>query len=225
MTYIFMVSIVALLAYIFQGLNSPPSVNPPLDDANEAIKNGVVSKLIKEGGYSFTTGQIEAGFNCGKARTVTEKAICSSEATAAADRYLNENYAKAFKKLPPSLAEVLDKEQGDWLRRRDQHIEKNCISVAGEVKKTCIIDYYNHRSKALLQTGNVLSPNEFMSVLVLDPPSNVRDKPNGKVVCQIKTKKRISVYKKPEISSNGSNWYWTRVCGEWALIHASQFGS
>ena len=198
-SYILIASIITLLVYIFQSLNSQSPVTPPLDKS-----------------------LIVAGFNCDKARTVTEKAICSSVATASADKYLNKVYTNIYKKLPPPLAEELSNEQNEWLYRRDRHIEQNCISLSGDVKKDCIIDYYNKHSRVLLQKGNLLNPKNFRTMLVIDPPSNVRDKPNGKVVCQVKTKKRISVYMKPEISSNGSRWYWTRVCGKWALIHKSQ---
>ena len=208
---VFILLMVALVVYAFKVSDSP---SPPMTTSPKEVV--ITSKLA--------SGLIVAGFNCAKARTVTEKAICSSATTATADRNLNEIYAATVLKLPPPLVLTLADEQDNWLRRRDQYIEINCISAAGDVKASCIVNYYNKRSRLLLRKGNTLNPNDFINVLVIDPPSNVRDKPSGNVVCQVRSKKRIIIYKNPEIGENNANWYWTKVCGKWAVIHDSQFG-
>lgn len=65
--------------------------------------------------------------------------------------------------------------------------------------------------------------------LVIDPPSNVRAIPNGRITCQVKQRKVIQVYHwsiltTGETSPTANGWYSTHACGEdnsgW--IHESQ---
>lgn len=63
--------------------------------------------------------------------------------------------------------------------------------------------------------------------LVIDPPSNVRIAPNGRVSCQVRQRKIIQVFQWSLMTGEGSpsdGWYSTNACGEnkkgW--IHDSQ---
>jgi hypothetical protein len=53
-------------------------------------------------------------------------------------------------------------------------------------------------------------------VRVIDPPSNVRVSPNGRVICQVPTRMDIKVF-----DAVGS-WYRTDACGPIGFIHRSQ---
>ncbi|MBW4609067.1 MAG: hypothetical protein KME22_18130 [Hassallia sp. WJT32-NPBG1] len=54
------------------------------------------------------------------------------------------------------------------------------------------------------------------SAVVIDPPSNVRAKPNGAIICSVRAQTSIAVY------DNANGWYKTDVCGRSGYIHQSQ---
>lgn len=56
-----------------------------------------------------------------------------------------------------------------------------------------------------------------LKAFVFDPPSNVRTKPNGPVLCSINRKKHIAV------NESSGGWYKTQAChGKTGFIHKSQ---
>ena len=52
--------------------------------------------------------------------------------------------------------------------------------------------------------------------IVFDPPSNVRDSPNGKILCSVRVRTTINIY------DSTDSWYRTDICGEMGVIHDSQ---
>ena len=52
--------------------------------------------------------------------------------------------------------------------------------------------------------------------VVFAPPSNIRDVPNGDILCTIEETGNLSVF-----GSTGS-WYYTNACGSFGVIHSSQ---
>jgi hypothetical protein len=52
--------------------------------------------------------------------------------------------------------------------------------------------------------------------IVFDPPSNVRESPNGRIVCSVQERKTINIYE------SVGDWYTTDVCGATGMIHKSQ---
>ncbi|WP_246140398.1 hypothetical protein [Euhalothece natronophila] len=67
-------------------------------------------------------------------------------------------------------------------------------------------------------SGNGQSPTSSQGVArVFDPPSNVRETPNGRIICSVRQVTMIDLYGSP---SNG--WYQTDVCGPMGYIHHSQ---
>lgn len=63
--------------------------------------------------------------------------------------------------------------------------------------------------------------------LVIDPPSNVRANPNGRIMCQVKQRKVIQVFHWSLMTGEGSpsnGWYSTKACGQdnGGWIHSSQ---
>lgn len=52
---------------------------------------------------------------------------------------------------------------------------------------------------------------------VFAPPSQVRQSPNGKILCTINQKKTITVY-----GEKNKGWYPTDACGDWGYIHETQ---
>jgi len=65
----------------------------------------------------------------------------------------------------------------------------------------------------------------FQLAKVIDPPSNIRAKPNGKVICQATSSSIVTVKRTAKIASNSGKWYETNFCGKDKLlgyIHESQ---
>lgn len=63
---------------------------------------------------------------------------------------------------------------------------------------------------------NYTSAAQSAGGVVFDPPSNVRDSPNGNVLCSINDVTSIDLY-----GSTG-DWYYTDACGDMGVIHSSQ---
>jgi uncharacterized protein len=164
---------------------------------------------------------VTAGFDCTKARTLAEKAVCSSRATANIDKELNTVYARVESKLPPPLVKELAEKEQDWLVSRDYYIEQNCILRAGIKREKCIIAYYQARI-VTLQRIERRESTKFNKVLVIDLPSNVRLEPKGDIRCKIRAKRQIKVYNTAIVDGSHSKWFWTKVCGDWGVIHSSQ---
>ncbi|MBI3229375.1 MAG: DUF1311 domain-containing protein [Burkholderiales bacterium] len=61
---------------------------------------------------------VRASFNCAKASTKTEKAICSNHALAGYDRSISTAWRNALHNLPEE-SERLRREQAEWLKQRD----------------------------------------------------------------------------------------------------------
>jgi serine/threonine protein kinase, bacterial len=51
---------------------------------------------------------------------------------------------------------------------------------------------------------------------VFDPPSNIRQSPNGSAICSISEQKLINTY------GSSGEWYYTDACGAMGVIHSSQ---
>lgn len=54
------------------------------------------------------------------------------------------------------------------------------------------------------------------SAIVIDPPSNVRNVPNGKIICSVNEESAIKIY------GSSGDWYNTDICGSMGVIHKSQ---
>lgn len=67
-------------------------------------------------------------------------------------------------------------------------------------------------------TPTRLTPQIYKAevAIVFDPPSNVRQSPNGNFLCSIRERTTINIY-----SSTG-DWYYTDICGTMGVIHSSQ---
>jgi hypothetical protein len=60
------------------------------------------------------------------------------------------------------------------------------------------------------------------AAIVVDPPSNVRESPNGRIICSIAEKRTIRIFS--AIDHSSGRWYETDICGgtRKGVIHQSQ---
>ncbi|MDE3201991.1 MAG: DUF1311 domain-containing protein [Acidobacteriota bacterium] len=93
-------------------------------------------------------GAHAASFNCQKANTKQEKAICASTALSAADDQMDAAYRKLLRSIPPQAATAIREEQRAWLRFR----RLNCTQYEeqGEKKLSdCLEGVYRERNDDL----------------------------------------------------------------------------
>lgn len=65
-------------------------------------------------------------------------------------------------------------------------------------------------------SSNTSNTSDAGAAFVFDPPSNVRESPNGDILCSVQRTSTINIY-----GSTGE-WYYTDVCGSMGVIHSSQ---
>lgn len=70
----------------------------------------------------------------------------------------------------------------------------------------------------IICTAPSFNPGATIGV-VFDPPSNVRNRPNGELLCTVREFQAIQIYGGV---TGGGDWYRTNVCGTSGVIHKSQ---
>lgn len=74
---------------------------------------------------------------------------------------------------------------------------------------------------------NASSPTQEISLIVstVNPPSNIRDSPNGKILCTVKEQgTMVKLYGSTDITDNNGEWFYTKHCGgKMGVIHSTQF--
>lgn len=83
-------------------------------------------------------------FNCHKASTFVEKAVCASQRLSSLDNKLGYLYQKARNNLSRSQFEMLRSEQRQWLKYRDGQIASECIRGNG-LDIECTANYWIYR--------------------------------------------------------------------------------
>ena len=89
------------------------------------------------------TGVFPASYDCAKAASEVEHAICHVRSLADLDVQLNTAYRSLVSAVPPEEREKLKLEQKNWLRKRD----RECAPYKGWVR--CISGMYQDRIAAL----------------------------------------------------------------------------
>ncbi|WP_027057646.1 lysozyme inhibitor LprI family protein [Mesorhizobium loti] len=70
--------------------------------------------------FGHAQAQTKPSFDCAKAASVAEKAICADPALAQADADVEKNYAALLKMLDPHAGKALRNDQSDFIGYRDQ---------------------------------------------------------------------------------------------------------
>jgi hypothetical protein len=101
------------------------------------------------------------------------------------------------------------------------------IIVKKEIKK--LIDSNIISSSSYISTGNgfvekiyPLSNKKERYVTVYNPPSNIRKKPYGDIICTKDKESKIKIYGNPILDRKGNSWFKTKECNEEGYIHSSQ---
>lgn len=73
-------------------------------------------------------------------------------------------------------------------------------------------------ASVLLGVALIIAPltASARDMMVIDPPTNIRDRPNGYVLCKVYDRQPIRVF------GRQGDWYVTDYCGSTGVVHASQ---
>ena len=117
--------------------------------------DGAMSMTVKEikqntegEKFYYIAPYYKAGFNCAKASTVIEKAICTNKRIALADREMNVQYISAKKNLNKAQAKALKTEQRSWIKQR------NACTKNKKADISCLRLSYAHRLATLQKINN-----------------------------------------------------------------------
>ncbi|MGC0051458.1 DUF1311 domain-containing protein [Ochrobactrum sp. MYb15] len=137
----------------------------------------------------------QAGFDCGKASTAMEKAICSKPDIAEADRAMSIAYSALIERADPALKEALRNDQSAFIKIRAEAFESNLSNL--ENRLTGLLDRTDMRAEFLnwisVTDNSSLEgnwSNAWGAIEVEKKPSgqlavnvNVADQANGTWVC------------------------------------------
>ncbi len=105
---------------------------------------------------------LAAGFNCTKASTAIEKAICANRSLSQMDSSLGKLYSQRLKGLPKAETNQLKQEQREWLAQRN-----NCSTVDVD----CLLSSYRQRIAELTTEGQDSPSVKQVESLTSSPPT------------------------------------------------------
>ena len=94
------------------------------------------------------------------------------------------------------------------------------ISQAVDSRSATLVASISPINASSVDSSNLIAAGG-RTATVFDPPSNVRNQPNGKIICTITTRRNINVYR---YYDNSYQWISTDACGpgSYGVIHVSQ---
>lgn len=111
---------------------------------------------------------------------------------------------------------------------KDVKIQKKAwlVSLICIVFLLLIYIFSKHTKRTLVDRNNKASytqkiNNTVTTAFVFDPPSNIRDKPNGSVLCVVNNKTNIQIEADELVVSDGK-WLKTNYCGQIGFISETQ---
>lgn len=99
--------------------------------------------------YAFSPAQAlaQAGFDCAKASTETEKVICASPEIVEADRAMSLAYTALIKRADVALKQALKTDQADFIKLRAQAFESHLSNAA--MRQENLLDWTEMRAEFL----------------------------------------------------------------------------
>jgi len=109
-----------------------------------------------------------ASFNCDKAQTKTEKAICGNQQLSDLDSQLGQLYAKLKKTLAKEQVNTLKTKQRQWLEQRDKDCGDDTL---------CLFNQYQQRLDELMHFSALSTATEKVYGIVITEktPLNIRE--------------------------------------------------
>lgn len=126
----------------FISMGDPAKYFKPEPFVKKFARYGLDSLDLREAPYfTIFPMDIRPSFDCSKARTPSEKAICRSAELSGLDRQLTQVYQKLLKEGDQEIRES----QRNWMKKRDDSI----VSKRDQEVITVLVDLYKERLKEL----------------------------------------------------------------------------
>ena len=122
---------------------SAPSTPPPPEAAPPATR--APERVPPPPAVIPPTASVRPSFNCARARTRSERAVCSSSELAALDRQMVGFYGAAYRGAEPEARALLERTRGRFLAFRDRCGNDSCIADAYRGRITEIRDIVDGR--------------------------------------------------------------------------------
>jgi len=98
----------------------------------------------------LTAGGLQAeGFNCSKAITPQERAICASPLLSSIDSQMAAAYKEALAAVPPEVRTRIQQDQRQWLSKRDTICPASHDAESDSAMSDCLQGYENRRADLL----------------------------------------------------------------------------
>lgn len=110
----------------------------------------------------------------------------------------------------------LAKEKED-LQKREEKLRREKERLENEKKNLEANKRSNNTSTQTTET----TPSATTAT-VFAPPTNIRESPNGTILCSIKRRTNIEILGSTGIRDNNGVWYFTSACGKTGVIHSTQ---
>ena len=116
----------------------------------------------------FLTQSYAASFDCTKARSNIEIAICDDAQLSQLDEKLAKEYKSSRAKLSAASNKVLTASQRSWLKFTATYcfIDTNASSVSGSEATSCLVKAYKDRIADLSKTGKIVG--EYITFTAID---------------------------------------------------------
>lgn len=112
-------------------------------------EEGVAASFARDVTNAANPPTVKASFDCRKAQTLLELAICSSDSVGAADIELSGAYRKASQAAAPDARKVLVESEKGWL----DHVTSACLSMppADSAAQSCVQKEFAARAELIPQ--------------------------------------------------------------------------
>lgn len=143
----------------------------------------VLSLFVLKGLF-FSSTSYAASFDCSKARSNMEKAICQNETLSKLDEKLSLTYKDSRVKLSPTANQTLIASQRSWLRFTSTYCFIDAYASPVPIKDAtdCLIDAYKIRIQELEETGR--NVGEFKTLTSINHQIRVNQQKKNVYVLQ-----------------------------------------
>ncbi len=108
----------------------------------------LASKIIDEAKFGKSIFK-NASFDCKKAKTVSEKLICSNSILEDADSRLSSAYKSKGKAIGNDESLILRRAQRRWISDREKYTSETCLKLENRSQIFCLLDFYEARIEYL----------------------------------------------------------------------------
>lgn len=126
--------------------------------------------------------------------------------------------ANAKTATPKPSAEATPDDNGlaENLKKEQDKLAKERKKLENERKEL------EQQKKEFAENQEFYDDNDIVQATIIDPPTNIRSKPNGTVICVVDKKIKVRILGELDADDGSGLWYVTDTCGRQGVVHSSQ---